>query len=155
MNSTLIIDLGSIHRSFKSRFNKQIDYEKLINFVKKTYSVVNVYAFGTLRGDSGPFQHMLEKLGVFVQLVPYNHNVHMAVAITQCKTPQLIIATDNSQYFPALDCLRRNGQLLIHLAGNGIRMPVCHQTIVLAEELSYEPMVVPAESCGKPIEFDA
>lgn len=145
VNSTLIVDLGSIHRSFKSKYNKQIDYEKLINFVKSKYSIVNIYAYGTLHGESEAFRHMLEKLGMFVHLVPYNHNIQLTVGLMLAKTPQVILAADNPQYFPALDYMRRNGTLLIHLSANGIREPVCHQTIVLGQELSYEPVVVPAQ----------
>lgn len=151
VNSTLIVDLGSIHRSFKSKYNKQIDYEKLINFVKEKYTVVNIYAYGTLHGESEAFRHMLEKLGMFVHLVPHNHNIQLTVGLMRCNTPQVILAADNPQYFPALDYMRRNGTLLIHLSANGIREPVCHQTIVLGQELSYEPVVVPAQSSSVPV----
>lgn len=138
MNSSLVIDLGNLHRNFMSKYGKKINYEKLIKLVNKENTVVNIYAFGTLKGASSAFCRALECLGVNVTLVRYNHNIELAVCLTQLNTPSVIFGSDDLQYGPALNVLRERGTLLTRYSCYNQSNNIFHKNVELTDDLSYE-----------------
>lgn len=148
MNSTLVIDLGSLHRNFMTRFGKQIDYKKLIDFVKTEHTLVNVWAFGTRQRNADSFCRMLESVGVSVCLSRFNHNIDLTVCLMKLQTPTILVASDDVQYHPALNCLRNDGKFLWQY-GTARKDFLFHEYRALEKELIYEQQLeLPSKGDG-------
>lgn len=137
VNSSLVIDLANLHKNYLGRHNQKISYEKLIAVIREKHTLVNIFGFGTQRGESESFCHALERLGMQVNLVPLDHRVSLAVCLTQLATPIVILASDDFSYNPALHVKRVEGKYLVRYSCYNQPNNIFHENVELKGDLCY------------------